>query len=491
VESLSEKVDPTAFSLVKRLRQAGYQAVFVGGCVRDGLLGKQPKDWDIATEATPEEIERIFARTIPVGKAFGVMLVHEDGKDYEVATFRTEAEYHDGRRPDKVKYAGLREDATRRDFTINALMYDPVTDRILDYVGGKEDLEQGVVRTVGVPLERFNEDKLRLIRAVRFAARTGFELEEETLKAMQNSAPEIAEVSGERIGEELRRMFSEGAAENALLLLERSALIEHVLPEVAGMKGVPQPEAFHPEGDVMTHTRLMCHFLDETIRFSMAQEENCQGYQEEDGRISAGLREDEQGGKRLCFPGAAAREILAWAVLLHDVGKPSTLQFAERIRFDLHDRKGAEIAQDVLRRLRRPNRVVGPVCEIIGRHMRFSEIPNMRTAKRRRWLNDELFPYDLELHRIDSEGSHGKMDTYFYALNAWEEERVREPEPEPLLRGRDLIEMGYKPGPRMGRILAAVEDARLENRIGDADEAREWVRHHFPLNAENEPKCRS
>jgi poly(A) polymerase len=437
--------DPDALALVRRLREAGHEAYFCGGCVRDALLGTTALDIDITTGALPEEVEALFERTVPVGRAFGVMVVVTEAGSYEVATFRTERDYADGRHPSTVTFSSAAEDVARRDFTVNALLYDPVEEEVIDHVGGLADLEARRIRAVGNARERFLEDHLRLLRAVRFAARTGFELEAETQEAVTAMAALAALVSPERQGEELRRMLTEGGAARVLELLEATHLLLHVLPEVARERAVPQPEAFHPEGDVLTHTRIMLALM-------------------------------EKGDGPWTPPDAFAREVLGWAVLLHDAGKPPTLSVRDRIRFDEHDTRGAEIAADVLERLRRPRRVIDAVTEIIGRHMHFSSLPEMRVAKRRRFLQDPLFPLHLELHRLDCASSHRQLEIYDYALAAWREERARPPEQEPLLTGADLIAMGYAPGPRMGEILAAVADRQLEGDLNDGHSAREWVR---------------
>ncbi len=436
--------DPDALAIVRRLREAGHEAYFCGGCVRDALLGERSKDIDVASSAPPEAVEALFERTVPVGRAFGVMVVVTDAGSYEVATFRTEHDYADGRHPSSVAFSTAEEDVRRRDFTVNALLYDPLREELIDHVGGLGDLERRRIRAVGDPRERFLEDHLRLLRAVRFAARTGFTLEEDTRSAVAEMAALATLVSPERQGQELTRMLTEGGAARALALLEETHLLLHVLPEVARMRSVPQPEAFHPEGDVLTHTRLM-------------------------------LERMERGDGDWTPVDDLQRDVLAWAVLLHDAGKPPTLSVGDRIRFHEHDSRGAEIAVSVLERFRRPRRIIEAVREVIGRHMHFSSLPEMRVAKRRRFLREPLFPLHLELHRLDCASSHRQLDVYDYALAAWREECARPPGREPLLTGADLIAMGYEPGPRMGEILAAVEDRQLEGSLADGRSAREWV----------------
>ncbi len=466
------QVDPNAGYIVQRLREAGHEAYFVGGCVRDFLLGRQPKDWDIATSAHPEQIPALFQKTRAVGKSFGVMLVIMNGQEYEVATFRGESEYSDGRRPKHVHFTDAREDARRRDFTINALMYDPFQQRVIDFVGGQKDLEQCVVRTVGEPRERFLEDHLRLLRAVRFAAKTGFTIDPATHAAIRELAGLVMTVSPERVGQEAVRMLTEEYACRAFELLTETGLLIHVLPEVARMQGVPQPPQFHPEGDVLEHTLLMLKGWDETVSLSAVHADpDAPNYH----LVKIGS------DWRLRVPEDEEREILGWTVLLHDVGKPETISYSDRIRFNEHDTESARIAEVILERLRRPKRIQKAVIELIAGHMKFSSIKQMREAKRRRLLQNALFPLHLELHRLDCLGSHSDLQNYTYALSAWLEELNRQPPVEPLLTGHDLQKLGYKPGPRMGEIIHALDDARLEGKVSSVDEAVVWVLEQYPL----------
>jgi poly(A) polymerase len=437
-ESQMPRPDEAALSVLRRLRQAGHESYFCGGCVRDALLGREPGDWDITTAARPEEVEALFEHTVPVGKAFGVMLVVVGTNRYEVATFRADSPASDGRRPEEVRFCSAREDVRRRDFTVNALLYDPQADRVLDYVDGLADLRAGRIRAVGPARERFLEDYLRILRAVRFAATLGFDLEEKTAAAVAGCARLVTLVAAERIGEEMQKMLTRGGAGRGLRLLDAGRLLTALLPEVAAMAGTPQPEAFHPEGDVFVHTALMLDAL----------------------------------------PAEADAE-LAWAVLLHDVGKPPTISVRERIRFDNHPDTGAEMAEAILRRLKRPGMLIETACTLVRDHMRLTSLFEMRQARRRRWLRWELFGKLLELHRLDCVASHGKMDLYDRAKAAWEEELATPEPPEPILRGGDLIEMGYSPGPQFGEILDAVEDARLEGRVTTPYEAKRYVREHF------------
>jgi poly(A) polymerase len=427
--------------ICRTLREAGHEALLAGGCVRDLLLGVEPYDYDVATSATPEEIAALFARTIPVGAAFGVQLVRLDEGEFEVATFRSDGPYLDGRRPSTVRFTGVREDALRRDFTINAMYLAPGGGTILDYVGGREDLENGLVRTVGNPEQRFMEDTLRLLRAVRFAARLDFEIEEQTFQAIRRHAAGVQRASAERIRDELLKMLTEGRARRAFELLDATGLLERVLPEVAAMKGVEQPPRFHPEGDVFTHTMLLLERLDN--------------------------------------PNAS----LAVAALLHDVGKPPTQTFEDRIRFNNHDAVGEEMAGTICQRLRIPNKIAERVRWLVRNHMRLSHIADMRESKRKRFLAEEGFPELLELGRLDTLASHGRLRDIHWVEAYAASLPPESVKPEPLLTGTDLIAMGYRPGPLFGEILAAVEDAQLEGELETTEDARRWVAERWPREA--------
>lgn len=434
-------LDAGALHIVDVLQAAGHEAFLCGGCVRDLVLGTAPKDWDVATSARPEAVEALFARTVGVGRSFGVMLVVLEGRSYEVATFRIDSQAGDGRRPAAVRFCSAAEDVRRRDFTVNALLYDTDSAEVIDYVGGLDDLRAGQIRAVGAAAERLQEDYLRMLRAVRFTARLGFAMAPDLLEAIRELAGLVRLVSAERVGEELEKMLTEGAAGTALELLWESHLLLHVLPEMVGTVGMPQPPEFHPEGSVFVHTRLML-----------------------DG-LSAG-----------CDPA------LAWAVLLHDVGKPETLTVTDRIRFNNHPAVGRQQAGAILERLRRPRGRSDAVQALVGDHMRFTALPKMRVARRRRALRDPLFPLHLELHRLDCQASHRKLECHAWAEAAHREEMARPEPPPPLLNGNDLIAMGERPGPRFAEILGALADAQLEGAVTDRDGAlafvRQWLEEH-------------
>jgi tRNA nucleotidyltransferase/poly(A) polymerase len=426
---LSDALSLVATKLVRRLRESGFIAYFAGGCVRDALLRKQPKDIDIATDAEPDEVQKMFARTVAVGAKFGVVRVLEEGFEFEVATFRSDGVYLDGRRPVSVTFSSPEEDAKRRDFTINGMFYDPLADQVVDFVGGKSDLEHRLVRAIGNPDERFSEDHLRLLRAVRFAAALDFEIEPATWTAVTEKAHQIRTVSQERIRDELLKIMADSHRVRGLDLLDQSGLLENILPEVSRMHGCEQPPQFHPEGDVYVHTRLMLSLLP-----------------------------------------ADVSPLLALSVLLHDIGKPVTYSFDEvdqRIRFNGHDQVGADMAIEIMTRLRFSNEEIDKVVEAIRNHMVFKDTPNMRPAKLRRFMGRQNFSLELELHRVDCLGSHGDLQTYDLLVNKQREFESEPIIPPPLLTGRDLIALGLKPGPRFGEILEAVQTAQLDGEIKD------------------------
>lgn len=421
------------------LSTEGYRALLAGGCVRDLILGVPPKDYDIATNARPEEVAGLFSKTVPVGAAFGVQIVVEPEGSFEVTTFRKDGPYLDGRHPSTVAYADEHEDALRRDFTVNALFLDLKTDDIIDYVGGRNDIARGIIRTVGDPRARFGEDYLRLMRAVRFAARLGYQLDKDTFDAMRDMAPLIQKTSAERIRDELVKMLTEGGARRAFELLDESGLLPHVLPELAPMKGCEQPPAFHPEGDVWTHTLLALQHL---------------------GQSSP---------------------TLAFGVLLHDVGKPLTQTFEDRIRFNNHDKVGAEVADAICRRLHMSNEERERIVWLVDQHMRLSVAADMRESRLKRFVREDGFEELVALGRIDCLASHGDLGFIEWIEAYLRDHKPEEIKPPPLLRGRDLIEMGYSPGPLFSTILQQVEDLQLEGQILDTDAARDYVQTHWPL----------
>ena len=432
----------TALNIAQTLRSHGFQAWLVGGCVRDLVLGREPKDYDISTDATPGQLVEIFPKAQLVGAQFGVVLVDA----VEVATFRSDFTYRDGRHPDHVQFeTDPKQDVLRRDFTINALLLDPAalssgaspSSKVVDYVGGLSDLREGIIRAIGEPEQRFKEDHLRMLRAVRFAARFGFTIEPVTMRAIQKLHSLIQRVSPERIRDELVRILTEGRARRGFELLDSTGLLEEILPEVAAMKGVQQPPEFHPEGDVWTHTLIML--------------------------------------EQLQSPTPA----LALGVLLHDVGKPGTFRVAGRIRFDGHVELGEKRAREILNRLRFSNAEIEQVIALIANHMRFQHVFQMRESTRKRFLRLPRFDEHLELHRLDCTSSHGHLDNYEFMKAKYEESPPEELRPERLLTGNDLIAAGYRPGPEFSKMLEAVEDAQLESRVRTKEEALDLVRSTF------------
>ncbi|HVN04594.1 MAG TPA: CCA tRNA nucleotidyltransferase [Bryobacteraceae bacterium] len=427
-----------ARGIVARLRAAGHQAYLVGGCVRDRLLGRPPEDFDVATDARPDRVTELFERSEQVGAHFGVVLVRENTSQVEVATFRSDSGYSDGRRPDAVHFEdGPRQDVLRRDFTVNALLLDPATNEVLDFVGGREDLNRRVIRAIGDPEERFREDHLRLIRAVRFAARLGFEIEPVTMAALQQLHGLITTVAPERVRDEVTRILTEGGARRGFELLDQTGLLHDLLPEVEALKGVAQPPEFHPEGDVWTHTMLLLEKLHQPTL------------------------------------------TLAAGALLHDVGKPGTFRVADRIRFDGHVEEGVRIAHGILTRLRFSSDAIEQIESLIAHHMRFKDTGKMRESTLKRFLRMENFSEHLELHRLDCLSSNGRLDSYKRVRTRLEELCDEELRPTPLLTGRDLIEAGYQPGPTFAKMLGAVEDAQLESRLRSKEEALALVREEF------------
>lgn len=454
-----------AISIVRTLRQHGFEAYLVGGCVRDLLLGREAKDYDVATSANPQQVMGIFPETYAVGVQFGVVLVpvpHGDGGEpskvhtIEVATFRSDIGYSDGRHPDEVRFTlNPREDVVRRDFTINGILLDPLSGpapgTVLDFVGGRDDLQAGLIRAIGDPDARFAEDKLRMLRAVRFAARFEYSIEPATFAAIKQMAPEIEVVSRERVRDELARMLTEGHARRAFLLLDEGGLLQHVLPEISAMKGVEQPPEFHPEGDVFVHTLLLLDHLPNPCPAT-----------------------------------------LAWGALLHDVGKPPTFRVAERIRFDNHVEVGVKMAEEICRRLRFSKDDTEQILALVDNHMRFGHVGRMKESTLKRFLRLPKFDEHLALHRADSLASHGNLATYEFLQQKLDEVPPDTMRPSPLVTGDDLIAAGHRPGPKFREILSAVEDAQLEGRLASRDAALEFVHREFPVDpppTSQSPEC--
>ncbi|GAB4237059.1 MAG: HD domain-containing protein [Acidobacteriota bacterium] len=439
------QVDPelwqAALRVASRLRQAGHLAYFAGGAVRDMLLGRPVADVDVVTSARPEESEARFEKTIPVGRQFGVVVVVEGPYQFEVATFRGEGDYRDGRHPGRVVFADPETDARRRDFTVNALFYDPFTDQVLDFVGGRADLQARILRTVGDPYERFAEDRLRMLRAVRFACQLDFAIEARTFAAIKDQAPGITAVSAERIRDELLKILTGPDPARGLDLLLETGLLAVILPEVAAMVGVPQPPEFHPEGDVYTHTRLMF---------------------ERSGTL---------------------HEALALGILLHDVGKPPTFRREDRIRFDGHAEVGARMAEEICRRLRLPNQTVRRVVELVRQHLRFIHVREMRESTLKRFLKQEHFEDHLELHRLDCLASHGDLSNYEFCRRKLAELAAEPPKPPRLVTGHDLIRLGLRPGPVFSALLHRLEDAQLEGAVQTREDALAWLREQPEVQA--------
>lgn len=437
-----------ALQIVRTLRAGGHQAWLVGGCVRDLLSGRKPEDYDVATDAVPDRLIQLFPDARLVGAHFGVVLVQRGEAQVEVATFRSDYAYLDGRHPAGVRFeTDPRQDVLRRDFTINALLMDPDTGEVIDYVDGRRDLESRIVRAIGEPAKRFEEDHLRMLRAVRFAARLGFTIEARTMEAIQALHHKIRFVSAERVRDELVRILTEGGAERGFRLLDESGLLAEILPEVAAMKGVPQPPQFHPEGDVWTHTLLLLRNLDRPT------------------------------------------PTLALGALLHDVGKPSTFRVADRIRFDGHDEVGAKLAEHIMTRLRFSREEIRQVEALVRNHMRFQHVTDMKESTLKRFMRQERFEEHLELHRLDCLASHGRLDNYQFVTQKLHELPEEQLKPEPLITGRHLIQEGYHPGPAFKQILTAVEDAQLEGRIRTREEALQFIHERFPLPGANSDRA--
>ncbi len=449
-------------AIIRRLQDAGYQAVLAGGCVRDALLGKAPHDWDIATSARPEEIEAVFPRTVPVGRQFGIIIViGDENTPYEVATFRGESTYTDGRHPDEIRFVGMQEDVKRRDFTINALLYDPISQELLDFVEGEKDLRAGILRAVGDPELRFQEDRLRILRAIRFAANLNFRIDDATWEAVCREHEAVRGcVSQERIREELEKMLVNGAAKQSFSLLNDSGLLEEILPELAAERGVEQPPQFHPEGDVWQHEIKLLGFLDETVRRIQCAS-SCE-------RFDSGCRLQHASAEELSW--------LCWGALLHDIGKPPTFEEKEdRIHFNGHDVVGAEMAQAVMRRLKHSSETTENACYLVREHMNIIQLQKARIARQRRALQHPLFPLLLELMRLDSLASFGGLDLHHSTVALWQEEARRPKPPKPTITGDDLLARGYKTGRELGKLLQYCADYELEHPFANREEALKWL----------------
>ena len=435
--SAMEKI---AREVARRLREHGHVAYFAGGCVRDMVRGLPAKDFDIATDATPDIVQKIFPRTFAVGAHFGVVVVVESELNFEVATFRSDGAYLDHRHPTDVRFSSPEEDAKRRDFTINGMFFDPEKDEVIDFVGGRADIEAKIIRAIGNASQRFEEDRLRMLRAIRFAVELDYKIDSETWKALVHSAASINEISAERIRDEVVKIFLSANRVRGWDLLDESGLMRVVLPELDAMKGCLQPEQFHPEGDVFQHTRLMLEMLPEKVSVP-----------------------------------------LVLAVLLHDVAKPVTATVDEtgRIRFNEHDRIGATMTEAIMERLRFSRAEIDAAVELVRQHMVFKDVPNMRVAKLKRFMARPTFEEELELHRVDCASSHRMMDNYEFLLRKREEFANEPIIPPPLVRGDDLIALGMKPGPKFGEILEAVETRQLEGALKDRQEAIDWVKHEY------------
>jgi len=429
-----------ATEIVRRLRSEGFPAYIVGGCVRDMLMGRTPKDYDVTTAATPAQVLRLFPDAPTVGAQFGVVIIPHEAGNVEVATFRSDGVYADGRHPREVRFAQTPgEDVRRRDFTINGLLFDPLTEQVTDFVGGHADMRARRLRTIGDPVERLSEDRLRMLRAVRFTARFGFKMDPALMAAVRHLAPQIHSVSAERIRDEVVKILTEGPARTGFELLDQSGLLAEVLPDIKRLQGVEQPPEFHPEGDVWVHTLMMLERLREPT------------------------------------------PTLALGVLLHDVGKPPTFTIRERIRFDNHVEVGARMAEEICGHLRVSTRETERIVELVRHHLRFKDFPRMKRSTQLRFLRMEGFEEHLELHRLDCLASHGDLTNYEMARKMLEETPQEKIKPLPLLRGDDLIELGYSPGPIFKTILHTVEDAQLEGRIHDRLGALQLIKEQFPV----------
>ena len=430
-----------AQKIAQTLQQAGHTCYFTGGCVRDTLLNKTPKDFDIATSATPKQVRKLFPKSDSIGAHFGVILVRVHGLAFEVATFRTDGTYTDKRRPNSVTFSSPQEDASRRDFTVNGLFQEPLTGEIIDFVNGSADIDQKIIRAIGNPVDRFQEDALRLMRAIRFATKLDFEIEPATWEAICENAHLLGHIATERIQAELNQILLHKDRARGLDLMVQSGLIRHCIPEVLDLQGCEQPPQFHPEGDVYVHTKIMLNILS--------------------GEPSL----------ELCL-----------AVLLHDIGKPSTYSYnpeEDRIRFSGHDQVGAEMAEVILKRLKYSNKTIEEVCAMVKNHMNFMNVRFMKTSKVKRFMARSTYQQEMELHRVDCGSSNGITENYDF-LRAKEQEFAAEPLiPPPLISGKDLISLGYPPGPDFKPIIEAIQNEQLEGKLSTKEQAIDWLSENY------------
>ncbi len=447
--------EKTAIQIIKKLRENGFEAYFAGGCVRDMLLERTPKDFDIATNALPEVVETIFQKTIAIGKSFGVIAVISENETFEVATFREDCGYQDGRRPESIKFCAPKEDAKRRDFTVNGMFYDPIEKKIIDFVDGQTDLKNKIIRAIGDPEKRFQEDHLRMLRAIRFTHTLGFKLDENTKESIKKLAPNIKKISAERVEQEISRTLTESKKPgDALRDLVECELIENIIPEIMPLIGLEQPPQYHPEGDVFEHTVLMLNLMN--------------------------------------FENVENSRELAYSVLLHDLGKATTKTIGPgadgnlRIRFDGHASESAKMAELILKRLKLPNKEQKHIIKAVKDHMRFIDVPNMKNATKRKMLAEETFPLELELHRVDCLGSHADLKNYDLLLEYKKELANKPALPTPLINGRDLIELGIKPGPEFKAIIDRSFQKQLEDESIDKKEMIDWILSEYKIQSQQE-----
>lgn len=426
----------SAVDIVSTLNKNGFETYFAGGCVRDMIMGITPHDYDIATSAIPEQIMKLFKRTIPIGVSFGVVNIIHNNFQFEVATFRADGLYSDGRRPDSVNFCNAQGDVNRRDFTINGMLYDPLKDEIIDHVGGEKDIKDKLLRAIGNPTERFTEDHLRMIRGARFAARFSYKIEEKTKEAIKDQAEKIERISAERIREEFDKGLTSNNPHEFIRILDELNLLQTIMPEVSNMKGVKQPENFHPEGDVFVHTLLALSKLNKPTWE------------------------------------------LAMATLLHDIAKPVTFTQEikpngelDRIRFTQHDNIGAIMTDKICRRLKASKYSRELIMWLVKKHLSIKDIQNMRKSTLKRLFANPGYAELCELYRIDTLSSTNDLTDYNFCLAKYDELSHEQVNPKPLVNGYDLIKMGLKPGPLFTKILSNVMEQQLEEIISSRDEA--------------------